>query len=46
MAKTLSDLAEYTVYHFRTEEGLFQAYRYPEHLRYRQERQRTLMRDS
>ncbi len=37
LGKVLGDLADYTVSHFGTEEGLFQKYGYPEYLRHKRE---------
>lgn len=37
MGKILGDLADYTVYHFSTEEKLFEKYAYPEYARHKKE---------
>jgi hemerythrin len=37
LAKTLSELVNYTVYHFSTEEGLFSVHKYPEWLGHKHE---------
>ncbi len=37
MAKTLSELVDYTCYHFTTEEDLFATHKYPEWLRHKHE---------
>jgi hemerythrin len=37
LSRVLNDLTDYTVYHFGTEEKLFQKYGYPEYLRHKKE---------
>jgi hemerythrin-like metal-binding protein len=37
MARTLSDLVDYTSYHFSTEEGLFKVHAYPDYMQHKKE---------